>query len=220
MADYLKTTDNVQIAYSLYPVEGPRGWLILAHMMPATKESWRDFANELQKHGYESLAIDLRGHGESDGGSSGYQKFSDAEHQASIRDLEAAWEFLKSRGATPDKTSLIGASIGANLSLQFLTENPEFKKAVLLSPGLNYRGLKTEQLVKKLSQNQSVVFATSQDDGNNAEENQQLYQVAASKNKHLIVFEAGGHGTNMFKAKNEYDLTEVIIKFLDHGSIN
>lgn len=220
MGKHLKTLDGVRIAYNLYQVESSNGWLILVHMMPATKESWRDFANELQKHGYESLAIDLRGHGESEGGPEGYKNFGDAEHQASIKDLEAAWKFLESRGATPEKTILVGASIGGNLSLQFLAGHPDFKKGVLLSPGLNYRGLETLPLVKKLKLNQSLVFAVSKDDGDNVSQNKALYNSATSKNKHLIIFDAGGHGTNMFKAKEEYDLTGAILKFLDYGSIN
>ena len=93
---FLNTSDNKKIAANLYKVENPKGWLILVHIMPATKESWKDFANEAQKIGYESLAIDLRGHGESEGGPDGYQKFSDVEHLNSIHVLEASWEFLKS----------------------------------------------------------------------------------------------------------------------------
>ena len=70
---FLTASDNKKIAYDLYEVKNPKGWLILTHMMPATKESWQDFAGEAQKLGYESITIDLRGHGESDGGPDGYQ---------------------------------------------------------------------------------------------------------------------------------------------------
>ena len=220
---YLITADNKKIAYDLYEVANPKGWLILTHMMPATKESWQDFASELQKLGYESVAIDLRGHGESDGGPNGYQKFSDAEHQASIKDLEAAWEFLKSRGATPDKTVLIGASIGANLSLQFLAENPEVSGGVLLSPG-NYKGIDSATLVKKLNEDQNLVFVASKKDErvsrNNADQNKQYYLSASIKNKYLIIYEGAGHGTELFDLKNEFDLTAAILKFLENGSIN
>jgi len=217
---HLVTSDKVKIAYKLYEVKNSDGWLILTHMMPAAKESWREFAVAAQKMGYESIAIDLRGHGESDGGPDGYKNFSDAEHQASIKDLEAAWEFLKSRGATPEKTALIGASIGANLSLQFLADHFDFKKAALLSPGLNYRGVKTELLAKNLQKDQSLVFAASKADGNNAEENKKLYALALSLNKHLILFGGAGHGTELFDLKKEFDLTGALLKFLENGAIN
>lgn len=216
----LTTSDNVKIAADFYKVEQPKGWLILIHMMPATKESWREFAEAIQKQGYESLAIDLRGHGKSEGGPAGYQSFTDQQHQDSIYDLEAAWKFLKSQAVSSEKTALIGASIGANLALKFIVQNPEFKKAVLLSSGLNYRGISTLPLVKNLKNNQSVLFVTSKDDGNNAEENRQLYEAAPAKiNKHLIVYERGGHGTNMFNNMEELNLTETIKKFLENGTI-
>lgn len=220
----LKTEDRVNIAVNLYSVYKPHGWLLLIHMMPATKESWRGFASELQKLGYESIAIDLRGHGGSDGGPDGYKNFSDAEHQASIQDLEAAWEFLKSRGAEPDKTVVIGASIGANLSLQFLIEHPEISGGVLLSPG-NYKGIDSGELVKKMSPNQKIIFAASKKDersaGNNAVQNQGYYDIASQvKNRRLILFERAGHGTELLDLKEELDLTEAIMKFLKHGSVN
>ena len=52
------------------------------------------------------------------------------EHQAGIKDLEAAWDF-EIRGALPEKRCR--RIIGANLSLQFLTENPDFNGGILLS---------------------------------------------------------------------------------------
>ena len=217
---FFKTSDNVKIAYDLYEVNQPKGWLILAHMMPATKESWRDFAVELQKYGYESLAVDLRGHGESGGGPDGFKKFSDGEHQASIRDLEAGWEFLKSRGAAPEKSAVIGASIGANLSLQFAVSGAPIKNIILLSPGLNYRGIITLPLAKELENNRELLIATSKDDDDNAAESRQLYEAAPqSINKHLILFDRGGHGTDLLGHPEEYNLIKSIRQFLTDGSI-
>ncbi|PIP92000.1 hypothetical protein COW77_02335, partial [Candidatus Wolfebacteria bacterium CG18_big_fil_WC_8_21_14_2_50_39_7] len=163
---FLSTKDDVKIAADLYEVENPAGWLVLVHMMPATKESWTELAKNFQNAGYENLAIDLRGHGESDGGPDGYKSFADSQHQKSILDLEAAANYLiKERQATSDKIIFIGASIGANLSLQYISEHSEFKTAVLLSPGLNYRGIKTESLAKNLRAGQKVFFVSSRDDG-------------------------------------------------------
>jgi len=127
---------------------------------------------------------------------------------------------MQKRGATPNKTAVIGASIGANLSLQFIAEHPEIKKVAALSPGLNYRGVNAKSAVQQFNIDQSVVFVTSNDDGANTAQNQELYTATSVKNKHLIIFEAGGHGTNMFSAKIEYDLAAALLKFLEHGTIN
>lgn len=211
----LKTKDGLNIAADLYSPTEPRNWLILIHMMPATKESWRDFAETLMQLDYESLAIDLRGHGESDGGPDGYKKFPDSEHQKSILDLEAAVDYLvKERGATPDKVSFIGASIGANLSLEYLSEHSELKTAALLSAGLDYHEIRTEPMVKKLEAGQRVFFVSSEDDGSNAGENQKLYDLTlAGVEKEIKIYETGGHGTDMLDA-HQPGLQNLIINFL------
>lgn len=211
---FLITDDSVKIAADLYAVEKPVGWLVLSHMMPATKESYKNLAIELQNKGYESISIDLRGHGESDGGPDGFLDFSDLEHQKSILDLKSAVDYLiNERGATPEKIYFIGASIGANLSLQYISENPKFKTAILLSPGLNYRGIKTETLAEKLQAGQKVFFVSAEDDGNNAEQNQKLYNLTPNDiDKKIKIYEDGGHGTDMLKYQSE--LKDLIIEFL------
>jgi alpha-beta hydrolase superfamily lysophospholipase len=201
---FLKTSDNVKIAYDWYPVEKPKGYLALVHMMPAVKESWKYFAGAAQKVGLAGIAIDLRGHGQSDGGPNSYQKFSDREHQKSILDLQAAVDYLKNQGAVPEQIIFVGASIGANLSLWYLADHPEFKTAVLLSAGLNYRGIKTEPLVKKLQNSQKIMLVSARDDGGNAEMNEQLAGlIPADVKKELIVYESGGHGTALLQAQPE-----------------
>lgn len=212
---FLTTKDGIKIAVDLYQVENPVGWFVLTHMMPATKESFRKFAEEFQKNGYESIAVDLRGHGESDNGPDGFLYFSDSEHQKSILDLEAGIDYLvKNRKAASDKIIFVGASIGANLSLQYISEHSELKAAILLSAGLNYRGIKTEPMVKNLQAGQKVFFVSAKDDGDNAEENQKFYGLTpAIVIKKIKIYETGGHGTDILK--NQPELINLIADFVN-----
>lgn len=216
----LAAKDGVKISANLYEVEKPIGWLILIHMMPATKESWQNFAEKAQDKKYESMAVDLRGHGESEAGPDGFLHFTDEEHQKSIFDVQAAADYLiNSRRAASAKIFLIGASIGANLSLKYLAGNQKFTAAVSLSAGLDYRGIKTEPLVKNLQTNQKVFFVSAKDDnrssGNNAEMNRQLYDLTpAGVEKQIKIFEIGGHGTDLLK--NNPNLENLIFEFLQH----
>ncbi len=209
-----ETNDKIKIAADLYGVQNAIGFLILVHMMPAAKESYADLAQRFQNLGYESLAIDLRGHGESEMGPNGYLNFSDSQHQKSILDLEAAVDYLiKNRGAASDEIIFIGASIGANLSLQYVSEHQEYKTAVLLSAGLNYRGIKTEPSVKNLKAGQKIFFISSRDDNNNASENQTLYDLTSNDIfKKIKIYDSGGHGTNIFE--NQPDLVGLIVEFI------
>lgn len=206
----LKTSDGVVIAGDYYPGTGDRAVLLL-HMMPATRQSWWRFVPRLAEKGYHVLAIDLRGHGESWGGPDGYKKFSDVEHQASIRDVEAAIEFLKGKTPKPTRFVVVGASIGANLALTYTASHDDVKEAVLLSPGLNYRGVRTEPSVPKLRIGQRVFFATSEDDGTNAEETKTLYAlVPQGVDKKIVIYQRAGHGTDMLENEQPELGTEIV----------
>ena len=160
----LKTVDGRRIVGLFGAVPEPRGWVLFLHMMLATKESWGELAERMREEGIATLAIDLRGHGESEGGPEGYKQFSDEEHQASWYDVKAAIEFLRSEGAEKKKVLLVGASIGANLALRYLAEKEEIKAAVFLSPGLNYYGVNGEEAAGKLHSGQRVIFVAVRDD--------------------------------------------------------
>src|SRR3989344_638704 len=131
----LKTLDDKDISADFYPVAGAKGAVIYVHMMPATKESWKELATEFASKGYAGLVIDLRGHGESIGGPRGFLNFEDVEHQQSILDLDSAAKYLLGGGFTEDRIFFVGASIGTNLSLKYVSDNPAFNTAVLLSAG-------------------------------------------------------------------------------------
>lgn len=206
------TSDGVEIVGDYTGAGAGAPAVLLLHMMPADRTSWRPFAEKLAQAGFGSLAIDFRGHGESTKQGDvrlNYKQFTDADHQASIHDVEAAIAFLESRGAV--KIAISGASIGANLTLQYLTEHPEVPAVILLSPGANYRGIKTEPFMRALASHQRVFLAASRDDEYSFETIQTLAaakQVGVTKAE----FDGLGHGTTMFVKKPE--LMDEVIEWL------
>lgn len=214
-----QTTDGVTI-FGLYTHgDNPaQPAVLLSHMMPAAKESWDDFAQKLGEAGFQVLAIDLRGHGESveqmlnaKRQMLNYKKFTDEEHQKSILDLEAGVGFLKSKGVS--EIHLAGASIGANLSLQYAAEHADTQSVILLSPGLDYRGVKTEPYAARLHEGQAAHYAAAGDDPYSAETVKTLHQkTPAGVKKELKVFEHGGHGTDIFSAHPEF--VEELVRWL------
>jgi pimeloyl-ACP methyl ester carboxylesterase len=84
-------------------IEGPVEGLpvILAHGGGQTRRAWKKISSLLAGHGFRAIAIDLRGHGESDWASDGAYEFADF-----AGDLVAISEKLDRRPA------LIGASLG------------------------------------------------------------------------------------------------------------
>lgn len=205
----LKTSDGLAIAADYYEAPEGRRYALLLHMMPATKESWRTTALALRDLGFSSLAIDLRGHGQSDGGPKGYAEFSDAEHQQKIRDVEAAWTELKQRGATPENTAVFGASIGANLAIRILAQE-RLSAGVALSPGLDYHGVRTQDAARALVEPQDLLVIASAEDVFAYQTGETLSQ----GNDHVTFWgrEDLGHGTSMFD--NDSDLLKAAVDWV------
>ena len=130
---FLKTSDGLHISYDFHK-GGPRG-VILLHQLGGSKEDWHELEKGLGDLGYSYIAIDLRGHGRSDGN---WRYFSEDDFRSMVKDVAVAEDFLKSKGIEP--YAIIGASIGANLALIYGSSHG-FSRLVLLSPGFNYRGL-------------------------------------------------------------------------------
>jgi predicted alpha/beta hydrolase len=207
----LITEDKFTIAGDCYDAGGEK-FAILLHMMPATKESWIPFAQKLLAAGYSSIAIDERGHGESTmGGKLDYKTMDPHEQQEKIRDVNAAFTFLETKGATTENTVVIGASIGANLAIQFLHMHSKIPAAIALSPGLDYQGIITKPLVVDLSDGQKLILASSEEDMRSFETNKELH-AANPKQTMLLEFEKLGHGTQM--TNNRPDLIDELIKQL------
>lgn len=217
----IKTQDGVEIVGDYYPpvgdiqiMNGASRGVILLHMMPADRKSWAVFAKKLSESGLPTLAIDLRGYGESQGGPGGYKSFSDSEHQDSKLDVTAAALFLRSKGV--DEFHLVGASIGANLALQYASEHPNARSVILLSPGLDYRGLKTAPLIEKVPPSRGVYLVASEDDSYSRDTVSDLASRITLDEKHQVkIFESGGHGTTIFENHPEFmdELVEWLTKF-------
>lgn len=214
-----QTTDGVIIVGDFVQTNGSKRAVLLLHMMPETRSSWAPFSTELNKAGFATLAIDLRGHGESVemqkvGGAKlklDYKKFSDAEHQASRLDVDAAMNFLKSKGFLEENIMLAGASIGANLSVDAMYRYGKISKGVLLSPGLDYRGVKTESAMKQLSVNQKVWIIAALGDEYSAQSTNTLAALKPDISK-ATIFKGSDHGTDLFKSQKT--LIADIVKFL------
>lgn len=195
----MTTTDGVEIVGS-YIRNNDQKAAILLHMMPADRTSWTAFALALDQAGYASLAIDERGHGESTmGGTLNYKTFTDEQQQAKIFDVEAARQYLLNEGFTADTIVVIGASIGGNLAIQELTRHPELRVAIALSPGLDYRGIKTDDLIMELTDGQRVVLVASEEDKESFDSIRTLHGLNPPLTT-LIERTGLGHGTQMTDA--------------------
>lgn len=201
----ITTSDGVRIAGLFYAgcAGGPAA--LLLHMMPAVKESWTDFAERLVASGFAVLAIDLRGHGESRETVAGerldYKLFEDEDHQAKIKDVEAAAAWLAERCAPLRRLVVIGASIGANLAIAYAADHHDVPAAAALSPGLDYRGVTTPDKVRRFRPDQSLFLAASSEDELSFSTDRQLAGIKPDAT--VKEYDGAGHGTTMFETRPE-----------------
>ncbi len=206
------TTSDGWEVYGSYYVSGAEyaPCVLLLHMMPSDRHSYDDFAPKLAGAGYDVLSIDLRGHGESqykNGEKRHFEKFSDLEHQESIRDITAAKEFFTDKKADTTRMAIVGASIGANLALVYAADDPDIKTVVLLSPGSDYRGVQTAPAMEVYRERSALIVASDEDDYS-AESCRELKNLAG-ESAELKIYEDSGHGTDIFGPQPQLE-TEVI----------
>jgi esterase/lipase len=199
------TEDGIKISANYWPSKSDKG-VVLLHMLGRTKETWASFPEKLNKAGFNAIAIDMRGHGESKGRD--FRSFTTQQWINALKDIKAAKEFLAKKGVDANSTYLIGGSIGANLSLNYAAQDNSIKKIVLLSPGLDYRGVITMPSMQKY--NGAVFLAASSEDVQSFDGTKQLYGLAKG-GKEIKEFDNAGHGTNMLGKNN---LDEDIIAWL------
>ena len=202
-----RTDDGMTVAATWYePSTRPAPAVVLVHMLNRSRRDWESFASRLAFSGIGALAIDLRGHGESPHPRSDP---ANAEYAVMVRDILSARRYLSSRGdVVPSRIGLVGASLGANLAAVAAADGA-FTSLALLSPSLDYRGLRIEAAIKKYGK-RPLLLVASDDDAyarRSALELQKLNGAAE-----LMVLNAAGHGTRMFDRAP--DLSQALIEFL------
>jgi len=189
-----RTADGVTIAATWFePSFRPAPAVILVHMLGRSRQDWDDAASRLAGAGIGALALDLRGHGDSSGGGG---TEGSADHSVLIRDIEAARRYLSTRSdAQPSRIGLAGASMGANLVALQAAADAGVASLALLSPSLDYRGLRIEAAVRKYG-SRPILLVVSDEDAY-ARRSAADLKKAGGGIRELLTLSGAGHGTTM-----------------------
>ena len=187
----LHSDDGVTLAATWYePSSRPAPAVILVHMLQKTRRDWDPLATRMAGEGLGVLALDLRGHGESQG--------SAQDLAAMAQDLRAARKFVASRSdVTAAKLGIVGASFGATLAALAGAEDPAIAAVALLSPTTEYRGIRIDAALRKFSP-RPLLLVASDDDGYAARTVRDLQKAGAGRE--TILLNRAGHGTAMLTA--------------------
>ncbi|NNN06719.1 MAG: alpha/beta fold hydrolase [Elusimicrobia bacterium] len=141
-----KTDDGWTIAADYRAPRRGGDVVILAHGVGSAKGEWSRLTSALAARGVGTLAVDLRGHADSRRGPGGiergYETFdASGEWPRAVGDVLAAAGWLRARGVSSGRIAFGGASIGANLAAAAAARLHCRTFVVLLSPGVDYRGV-------------------------------------------------------------------------------
>jgi len=184
--------DGTELMTVFYPPQdGPAPGVLLLHMDGGRKEDWASFATRLQQAGYAAMALDLRGHGDSGG---------EVDWETGPDDVARAWaELVEQPDVGGSRTAVIGADIGANLALVVAADEPDVQAVVLLSPGLDYHGIRTEGAMRAYGE-RPVLIVASEEDYYAAQAARTLAGLAQEPPV-LTLYPAAGHGLEMFDSQ-------------------
>jgi dienelactone hydrolase len=145
-----RAADGVMLIGAYYePSRRPAPAVILLHMQRRSHTDWDAAASQLSDAGIAVLALDFRG---------------GDDVAAYATDVRAAKSFLRER---PEVIStaigIAGASLGANVAVLDAADDPGVMSIALLSPGLDYRGLRTEAAMKKYGGRSALLIGSTRD---------------------------------------------------------
>jgi dienelactone hydrolase len=219
------TTDDVGIMGTYYPAAQPHApAVLLLHSIFRDHSVWTDFAMLLQHHGIAALAIDLRGHGQSTRKLTAEgpvkidpRDLTTRDFQDMLLDVEAAIDWLQAQPEIDHKhIGLIGESVGANVALRYAAINEDLSAVVLFSPGLNYRGVRTDDVIRQLGHASFHIFV-SQSDAFAFESSKHLIGIrmelgANDATNELTVCSGSLHGSEMLKGVR--NLPQIVLEWL------
>ncbi|MGO9528318.1 MAG: alpha/beta hydrolase [Verrucomicrobiia bacterium] len=222
---HLRTTDNVDIAGTLYPVpHTPAPAVLLVHSVERDRHVWAGFAAVLQKNGLAVLAIDLRGYGEStrketaDGPVTlDARKFTGGDYRDMMLDVETAVDWLQARPEVDGKhIALVGESFGANIVLRYAAINEDIAAVVVLSPGITYRGVRTDDIISQVAHAPLRIFV-SQYDPFAFESSKRLVEIlketgAPTTTNELTICTGNLHGSDMLLGVR--NLPQIVVTWL------
>ena len=109
------------------------------------------------------------------------------------QDVAASVAYLRAQGI--EDVSIVGASIGANLALNVAAADTGVTNVVLLSPGMEYKGVEIQQALADYGE-RPLLCVVSKDDTYSARTGLFIDSQARGYHK-LEIYETAGHGTRM-----------------------
>lgn len=172
---------------------------VLVHGLGEDRANYAALSDSLATLGRGVLRFDLRGHGASttrDGVPVAADAFTGPADFAGM-DADVAAAVADARARHGDgAVALVGASLGANLALRYAAADANGTRAVvLLSPGLDYRGVPSE--TANAAYDGRVLYVAAEGDAYARESAEALHRKGAGEVRDLEIRPGDAHGTRL-----------------------
>ncbi len=197
------TKDNVNIAGSWVvpqleePSKKRRPTVILLHDYGFNRRDWGLFIPELIQQGYNVLAIDLRGHGQSKGGKNPSTPSVEYLMEVGHLDIAAAVKWLRAQKNTDKKAiTLVGVGIGADLAYFSSGKyRKQIKASVVISP--SYAAVIDGDFVDTKAQTLLFCVSAKSQQGTSMLAAETLSNFTKDPKK-LVIYNSSAHGLALF----------------------
>jgi dienelactone hydrolase len=179
----------------------PAPAVVLVPMLGRPKDDWQAVAQRLAEAGITALAIDLRGE----------QAPADPRELAGwSSDVRAAVAYLASRPEVrAGGIGVAGASLGANLAVVAAAGSPQVRSIALISPSLDYRGVRIEAAMRDYGDRPALLVASLHDPY--AARSARELAAGAAGGRELRWSEAPAHGTTLLA--RDPDLVRALVEW-------
>ncbi len=208
--------DGFALKGAFYTSGRPGPGVVLLHQCNADRQVYDNVAKMLNTAGYNVLAFDFRGFGQSKSG-----EFTDftAQRQKILEkmsgDVDSAFNFLTSQSVVNSNAlGVVGGSCGVNQAIQAAKRHPTVRTLVLLSGGTDAEG---EAFIKN-SPKIPILGAASEEDTDAAASVKKIVGLSTSKSSELQMFKGAGHAAFMFEKQPDLE-ADIVIWFRSNLAI-
>lgn len=195
--------DGVTLKGTYYSSGRTAPGILLLHQCNMDRTAWDGLANHLVKAGFNVLAVDFRGFGDS--GGERFSSFAELRPVMAEKwpgDVDAMFAYLRSRDdVDPSRVAAGGASCGVTQSTDLAARRSEIRALVLLS------GTPSETGREHIASTPAVaVFgAAAEGDANAARAIRDVVSASAHPASELKMYGGSEHGVPMFAANPDLE---------------
>jgi len=197
--------DDLTLVGDLYLLDAARPTVLLLHQLYADRHSWvADVIPALLTAGYNALAVDVRGHG---------QTWGSVNWERAITDTQAWIDWMRANNL--NAVVLMGSSMGSTLAITGCANDPFCLGAIAISPGWNYYQINLEAAFAEQLGTRPVLVVYAERDYWPAV-GVPLMVEAATGPVEVLTFPGNAHGMDLFSTEDTL-MPEIVTWLIGHA---